>query len=120
MMGILADLKLRRKTSPRRGSPVLMALLAGVYYSGKQNIIGTWYSQLVDRDLQAYQRRLKPPSASTFIALMSRQISAVSMSSTLSSIPTMPSGVTAAHLYLDTGKNLLRCARARPPVLQWR
>jgi hypothetical protein len=51
MMGILADLKLRRKTSPRRGSPVLIALLAGVYYSGEKNIIGAWYSQLVDRDL---------------------------------------------------------------------
>jgi hypothetical protein len=53
MMGILSDLELRRKTSPRGGSPVLVAILACVYYSGEIDMIGTWYIQLVDRDLQA-------------------------------------------------------------------
>jgi signal transduction histidine kinase/DNA-binding response OmpR family regulator len=52
-MGILANLKLRRKLLLATLPLVLMAIIAGAYASMEIRAIDNWYSDLVDRELQA-------------------------------------------------------------------
>ena len=52
-MGILANLKLRRKLLLAMLPLVIMMIVAGVYASFEIRAIDSWYSQLVDRELQA-------------------------------------------------------------------
>ena len=52
-MGILANLKLRRKLLLAMLPLVVMVIVAGVYASIEIRAIDTWYTDLVDRELQA-------------------------------------------------------------------
>jgi signal transduction histidine kinase/CheY-like chemotaxis protein len=52
-MGLLANLKLRRKLLLATLPLILMVIVAGAYASIEIRVLDEWYSQLVDRDLQA-------------------------------------------------------------------
>jgi signal transduction histidine kinase/DNA-binding response OmpR family regulator/HPt (histidine-containing phosphotransfer) domain-containing protein len=52
-MGLLANLKLRRKLLIAMAPLAVMAILAGLYFSIQSKKIDTWYSQLIDNDVKA-------------------------------------------------------------------
>jgi two-component system, sensor histidine kinase and response regulator len=52
-MGILANLKLRRKLLLATLPLILMAIIAGIYTSVEVRMIDDWYSRLIDHDLRA-------------------------------------------------------------------
>jgi len=52
-MGVLANLKLRRKLLIAMAPLAVMAILAGLYSSIQSKRIDTWYSQLIDNDVKA-------------------------------------------------------------------
>ena len=52
-MGLLANLKLRRKLLITMAPLALMAIFAGLYSSIQSKRIDTWYSQLIDNDVKA-------------------------------------------------------------------
>jgi signal transduction histidine kinase/DNA-binding response OmpR family regulator/HPt (histidine-containing phosphotransfer) domain-containing protein len=52
-MGLLANLKLRRKLLIAMAPLAVMAILAGLYSSIQNKRIDTWYSQLIDNDVKA-------------------------------------------------------------------
>src|SRR3974377_2208805 len=52
-MGLLANLKLRRKLLLATLPLILMVIVAGTYASIEIRVLDEWYSQLVDHDLRA-------------------------------------------------------------------
>ncbi len=52
-MGLLANLKLRRKLLIAMAPLAVMAILAGLYSSIQSKRIDTWYSQLIDNEVKA-------------------------------------------------------------------
>jgi signal transduction histidine kinase/DNA-binding response OmpR family regulator/HPt (histidine-containing phosphotransfer) domain-containing protein len=54
-MGLLANLKLRRKLLVAMLPLALMAIVAGVYSSIESQIIDTWYSNLIDNYVKTFQ-----------------------------------------------------------------
>ena len=52
-MGLLANLKLRRKLLVAMAPLAVMAILAGLYSSTQSKRIDTWYSQLIDNEVKA-------------------------------------------------------------------
>src|ERR1700740_1723064 len=52
-MGLLANLKLRRKLLIAMAPLAVMAILAGLYSSIQSKRIDTWYSQLINNGVQA-------------------------------------------------------------------
>jgi signal transduction histidine kinase/DNA-binding response OmpR family regulator/HPt (histidine-containing phosphotransfer) domain-containing protein len=54
-MGLLANLKLRRKLLVAMLPLALMAIVAGVYSSIERQIIDTWYSNLIDNYVKTFQ-----------------------------------------------------------------
>jgi signal transduction histidine kinase/DNA-binding response OmpR family regulator/HPt (histidine-containing phosphotransfer) domain-containing protein/HAMP domain-containing protein len=52
-MGLLANLKLRRKLLIAMAPLAVMAIFAGLYSSTQSKRIDTWYSQLIDNDVKA-------------------------------------------------------------------
>lgn len=55
-MGLLANLKLRRKLLVAMAPLALMALIAGVYSSVRSKMIDTWYSVLIDNEVKAVHK----------------------------------------------------------------
>jgi len=52
-MGLLSNLKLRRKLLLAMAPLAVMALVAGIYTSVRSKMIDTWYTALIDNELQA-------------------------------------------------------------------
>src|SRR5690349_10731905 len=52
-MGLLANLKLRRKLLIAMAPLAVMAILASLYSSSQSKRIDSWYSQLIDHDVKA-------------------------------------------------------------------
>src|SRR6516164_6922187 len=52
-MGLLSNLKLRRKLLVVMAPLAVMALIAGVYSSVRSHMIDAWYSVLIDKELKA-------------------------------------------------------------------
>jgi two-component system sensor histidine kinase/response regulator len=55
-MGLLANLKLRRKLLVAMLPLALMAIVAGVYSSIQSQVIDTWYSSLIDHYFKTFQK----------------------------------------------------------------
>src|SRR5215831_6783451 len=52
-MGLLANLKLRRKLLLAMAPLAVMVIIAGVYSSVRSSMIDTWYTALIDNEVKA-------------------------------------------------------------------